>query len=346
MVGFEGYMHGVNLGGWLSQCDHTKQRYDTFIVEKDIETIKNWGLDHVRVPVDYNLVEDEEGNYKEEGFDYLQQIIDWCGKYELNMVLDLHKTYGFSFDEGEGESGFFDNADYQERFYRLWNEFSKRYGKYSERLCFEILNEVTEKKFSDKWNEISTKCIKVIRENAPDIKILLGGYYNNSIEALEDLAMPYDENVVYNFHCYEPLVFTHQGAYWAAGMNTEFRMPFKSTYGEYIEFSNKNLSNYAALEESTVAGLDKSKTIDAEYFNKMLETAVKVAEERNVRLYCGEYGVIDRASSEDALDWYKTICECFDNFGIGRAAWTYKEMDFGIMDAHMDPVREELVKVL
>ena len=49
---FEGYMHGVNLGGWLSQCDHTKERYETFITKKDIETIKDWGLDHIRVPVD------------------------------------------------------------------------------------------------------------------------------------------------------------------------------------------------------------------------------------------------------------------------------------------------------
>ena len=28
-----GYMHGVNLGGCLSQCDHTKERYDNFIKE-------------------------------------------------------------------------------------------------------------------------------------------------------------------------------------------------------------------------------------------------------------------------------------------------------------------------
>ena len=61
-----GFTHGVNLGGWLSQCDHTKERYDTFIVEDDIKEIKSWGLDHIRVPVDYNLVEDEEGNYLEE----------------------------------------------------------------------------------------------------------------------------------------------------------------------------------------------------------------------------------------------------------------------------------------
>ena len=101
MKRFEGYMHGINLGGWLSQCDHTKERYDTFIVEEDIKRISEWGLDHIRVPIDYDLVEDNEGNYMEEGFGYIDKAIDWAGKYGLNMVLDLHKTFGFSFDDGE-----------------------------------------------------------------------------------------------------------------------------------------------------------------------------------------------------------------------------------------------------
>ena len=28
---FNGYMHGINLGGWFSQCDYSKERYDHFI---------------------------------------------------------------------------------------------------------------------------------------------------------------------------------------------------------------------------------------------------------------------------------------------------------------------------
>ena len=101
MKEFTGFLHGVNLGGWLSQCDHTKETYDTFITEKDIENISKWGLDHIRVPIDYDLVETETGEYIESVFDYIQRAIDWCGKFGLNMILDLHKTFGFSFDSGE-----------------------------------------------------------------------------------------------------------------------------------------------------------------------------------------------------------------------------------------------------
>ena len=336
MKRFEGYMHGVNLGGWLSQCDHTVERYEGFIKEKDIEIIKSWGMDHIRVPVDYELVEDKEGNYKEDGFGYIQRAIDWAGKYGLNMVLDLHKTFGYSFDDGHNESGFFENEAYQERFYRLWEEFAKRFGKFEDRLCFELLNEVTKKEYCDRWNRILTKCIEKIRAIAPTVKILVGGYYNNSIMALKDLCKPYDENVVYNFHCYEPLIFTHQGAHWIPTMDMAFRMPFEVTYGEY----NKN-----ALEqlEYGIEGLDKlgaDNVIGSEYFELYMKEAIRVADERDVMLYCGEYGVIELADPKDALKWYKLICGCFDKYGIGRAAWSYKEMDFALNTEEMSGVRK------
>ncbi len=337
-----GYMHGINLGGWLSQCDHTKERYDFFITESDIEVIKNWGMDHIRVPVDYDLVEDAQGNYKEDGFAYIQKAIEWCKKNKLNMVLDLHKTYGYSFDSGEGELGFFEKKDYQERFYKLWEQFAIRFGKNDNMLAFELLNEVTKKEYCEIWNNISTECIKRIRKIAPGIKILVGGYYNNSIEALRDLAAPYDENIVYNFHCYEPLIFTHQGAPWIAEMDPEFRMPFDSTYGEYIENNNKHLDHITG----DMSAFDKDALFGPEFFDRYLAEAVKVAEERGVMLYCGEYGVIDRATPEDALKWYRVICKTFDKYGIGRAAWSYKQMDFGLSDDRMKGVIGEITKLL
>ena len=44
---------GINLGGWLSQCNYTLERYETFITEKDFQQIANWKFDHVRIPFDY-----------------------------------------------------------------------------------------------------------------------------------------------------------------------------------------------------------------------------------------------------------------------------------------------------
>jgi len=336
MKRFEGYMHGVNLGGWLSQCDHTRERYDSFICRDDIERIAEKGMDHVRVPVDYEVFE------RAEGFSYTDRLMDWAEAAGLNVILDLHKTYGFSFDSGEGEDGFFDREDYQEKFYELWEKLAQRYGTLYKRLCFELLNEVTDKEYCDRWNSIAEKCVSRIRGRAGEIKILFGGYHNNSIEAVGDLALPFDENIVYNFHCYEPLIFTHQGGHWVPGMDRAFRMPFDSTYGEY----KKNSQCFLDCFSVTFDGYDENAGLGEEFFENLVKKAVDVAQERDVPLYCGEFGVIDLASPEDTLSWYRMICSVFDKYGIARAAWSYKEMDFGIFDERLSGVFDELVRVI
>ena len=341
MRGLEGFYRGINLGGWLSQCDHTKDTYDNFIKEEDIDVIGTWGLDHVRLPVDYDLILNDDYSFREDGFKYIDNAVAWCTKNGLNMVLDLHKTCGYSFDHLENEEGFFESEKYQEIFYNIWEEFSRRYGN-NDRIIFELLNEVTKKEYCDEWNRISTECIKRIRMILPTQRIIIGGYYNNSIEALPDLAMPYDENIIYTFHCYEPLIFTHQGAYWIPSMDTSFRISLDSSYEKLNEMSGKY------LDQVTVGfdGMDKDSSLTSEYFFRLFAEAVKVAEERNVPLYCGEYGVIDLAAPEEALRWYSIISEAFNKFNIGRCTWSYKKMDFGISDDRFKDKLDELLKYL
>ena len=63
-------------------------------------------------------------------------------------------------------------------------------------------------------------------------------------------------------------------------------------------------------------------------------------------LYCGEYGVIEKATPQDTLEWYRLITTVLDKHGIGRAAWTYKQMDFGLNDNRLDGIRGDLIKYL
>lgn len=332
-----GFMHGVNLGGWLSQCNYKKEHCDSFILEEDIKTISGWKVDHVRLPVDFNLFQKADGSFLTAGFEYVDNCIEWCKKYNLNMILDLHKTQGFSFDANEKESGFFDNSEYQEKFFILWEEFAKRYSKYEEMMCFELLNEVTDASFSPKWNAIAKKCVERIRVIAPTIKILIGSYWNNSVKAIKDMDYPYDQNIVYNFHCYEPLIFTHQGAMWLSKeMNIDFKMKYKEPFTVYTENTKAKLPFMNGFEEFGAS------TPSPAYFEEIFAEAVKVAEERNVILYCGEYGVIDNADFEEIEPWYKDITEVFDKYGIGRAAWTYKGLNFGINR----PQYKEIIKYL
>ena len=312
----KGFAKGVNLGGWMSQCDYSEDRLNNFITEPDFAVIASWGLDHVRIPVDYNVLEDDRGGYREDGFRRMENAIGLSRRHGLNVVLDLHKTAGFSFDSGERESGFFESESYQERFCRLWEELAKWFGGDPEHVAFELLNEVTEPRFIDVWNRVSRRCIERIRAIAPDTLILVGSYWNNSAEAVKDLAEPYDDRVVYNFHCYEPIRFTHQGAPWVPALPQDARPRFDEM------------------------------DITAEYFEKRFASALEKAAQYGVDVYCGEYGVIDRATPEDTVKWYRTINSVFEKHGIARAAWSYKQMDFGLSDSRLDGVRAELIKYL
>ena len=232
------------------------------------------------------------------------------------MVLDLHKTAGFSFDAGEKEAGFFDSEKYQQRFYSLWEELARHFGGDSDHVAFELLNEVTDESFIDAWNRVSNECIRRIRPIAPDTLILVGSYHNNAPTAVPHLAAPADSRVIYNFHCYDPVHFTHQGAYW---------VPFLDRGARYT------------FEEAA---------IPADYFDRDFAPAIQAAEKYGTALYCGEYGVIDVASPEDTVKWYRQIHAAFEKYGISRCAWSYKQMDFGLSDPRMDGVREELIRLL
>ena len=335
MKQFKGFMHGVNLGGWFSQCNHTEERYDTFIKEEDFKTIADWGLDHIRLPIDYELVENADGQKLEKGYERIRKAAEWCKTNNLNMILDLHK------------SGFFDDEKLQERFYKLWESLAESFkdifaGSNNE-ICFELLNEVTDQAYCKKWNAIAKTCIERIRKIAPTTKILVGSYWNNSLASVKDLDEPYDENIVYNFHCYEPLLFTHQGAPWVGQkMNPDFRFPLKSKFSDYIKMTSEKVGQIG----TAFGAFSPDATVDVSYFETIFAEAVKVAEDRNVLLYCGEYGAIEKATPEDTLEWYKLISTVFNNHGIGRAAWSYRQMDFGLSDSRLDAVRSELIKYL
>ena len=317
MLKERGFRKGVNLGGWMSQCDYSTEWLDSFIKETDFAQIAAWGFDHVRIPVDYNVIQNEDGSMKEEGLQRIDRALEMCRCNGLKAVLDLHKTQGFSFDAGEHEEGFFVNPAYQEKFYSVWECFAERYGALHKRVVFDLLNEVTIADYLPAWKRISRECVKRIREYAPETSILLGSYMWNSAKTVCELDAPYDANVVYNFHFYEPHDFTHQGAYWEA---TERDISARYSYAE--------------------CGASEA------FFEDFLSSALEKAEKEGSELYCGEFGVIDIVPPEEALKWFRDLNAVFERHGIVRSLWSYKEMDFGLADARMDDVRDELLKLL
>ena len=342
MRDFTGFKRGINLGGWLSQClDHyNEEHYSSFIVEDDIKEIAGWGLDHVRLPIDYNVIQNEDGSFIESGFLHVDDAVKWSEKYGLNIILDIHKAKGYVFDD-ENYCSFFTDESEQNDFIALWKEIARRYGG-RDNIVFELLNEVTSEEFAKPWNAIAARTIPEIRAIAPTTRIIIGGIFNNSIYGLSLLDAPYDENIVFTFHCYSPLVFTHQKAGWVPKLPSDFACKFPIPLKEMRDYSFK----YFDTEyEEEFEGLDEG-LMDDSYFKKMFGSAIATAEKYNVPLYCGEYGVIDQADPESTVAWYEMIHKAMEECNISRAAWTYKKMDFGITQECVASVKDKLIALL
>jgi hypothetical protein len=256
------------------------------------------------------------------------------------MILDLHKTAGYSFDEEIDD--FFRSPELQDSFISLWEEFARRYGKYDARLSFELLNEVVDVNVADIWNGIVKRTIAVIRKHAPVTKILAGGVRSNSVLWVSRLDAPYDENVVYTFHFYEPLIFTHQSAYWVDKMPADYSTEYPNDLDTFVNETEKYLPTMHR-EFYNIIRTDKA---DKSFIRAAFADALRAAGERNAALYCGEYGVIDKASLPSMLNWFSDINSVFKEYGISRAVWTYKGKDFGITDEHFSGILDKLVKLL
>ena len=234
----EGFQKGVNLGGWISQFNaYDRAHFDSFITEKDIRDIAGLGFDHVRVPVDYVLFEEEDGTPKEDGFYYLENCRRWCEECGLHMLIDLHECYGYSFDplkKGMDRERFFYDPQLQERFLKLWRRIAERFCAWQEQIAFEPLNEVVLEKVADAWNKVASSYIRMMRTIVPDSYLVVGGVCYSSVSSVPLLELPLDPKIVYNFHCYEPFAFTHQGAYWVENMPRHFTRENPSSTSEAI----------------------------------------------------------------------------------------------------------------
>lgn len=331
---------GINLGGWISQypsLDHN--HFKSFITASDIDRIAGWGFDHVRLPVDYPVIEDDAcpGVLKEDGMAYIEACLGWCAKNKLPVIFDLHKAPGFAFDE-HNKADLFNNPSLQERFINLWKLIARRYsGKMENELAFELLNEITQPD-SSPWNALVKRTVAAIRAIDPLRLIVIGGNYYNAASELKNLELLEDENILYTFHYYLPLCVTHQKAPWVPVLvdyNKTLNYPGESAEG-LEKFANK-LTHQFADEIGIV--------FDKECLRNYLMPAVEFSHQTGQPVYCGEFGVYVGAPMTTRVNWTKDMVDLLNEYGMGHALWTYKALDFGLVDKDGRVVNEELVKI-
>ncbi len=342
------FVNGVNLGGWLSQyAAYDHEHFRTFITQPDIDRIASWGLDHVRLPVDHPVIESDDaiGVAREDGYAYIDRCIQWCAEAGLAVILDLHEAPGFTFrnelEEGDAAANtLFTDPDVQDRFVALWETIVRRYADAQVPIVFELLNEVT---LADNgpWNPLAARTVAAIRAIAPDAAVMIGGTHNNAVSGLEGLVEIEDPRVIYTFHTYEPLYFTHQNAPWSAAQREWGQAPAYPGYLEGLPEWLEAHPQYIQHGDDTAGRL-----MNHAFLADVLAPAVAFAERTGRDVYCGEFGVADWVDPASRNAWLADFYSLLREYDIGRALWSYKAMDFGLVDLHGDVVDPEYLAIV
>jgi endoglucanase len=304
------FSRGMNFSQWFEASTVQGIHFNKY-GEQDFIDAKSLGADVIRLPINMHGMTGGAPNYTIDPllFEFLDNAVDWAEKHQLYIILDNH-----SFDPAVSTD---DNIDVI--LLKVWTQMAGHYKNRSPYVLYEILNEPHG--ISDsRWGEIQGAVIKTIRQIDPDRTLIVGGSDWNSITALSALPVYDDPNLIYTFHFYDPFMFTHQGASWCdpsleplAGVPfppDKRRMPETpdNLRGTWIGSALRNYEYDAAF--TTLTG--------------SLDKAVAFSRDRDVPVFCGEFGVyLIQSPPADRVKWYQFTTGALNRRNIPWTSWDY-----------------------
>jgi aryl-phospho-beta-D-glucosidase BglC (GH1 family) len=322
-------LRGVNLGGWFSQIDcieekdpgafvSVEQHMKNFLKQEELQKIADAGMNHVRLPVDYFNFFQEDGYLKTLGerFEYLDKAISLIRSLGLAIILDLHKCPGHDFHLGmKSVQSFFTNQSRRDQAKYVWSVLAERYGNQGD-IALEILNEPVAPN-ADVWNRVKEEMFLHIRQQAPNSCIVVGSNRWNIPQEFCDLTPLDDDNILYSFHSYNPLLFTHQRATWMDDPLIHHTRTWPGNYEAPPAKAYNDMLGFGKWDRQALADT--------------LEPALNFRHKYNVPVACNEFGVFVQADRKGQLGWMEDMLSIFYEYDIGYSYWNFKNLDFGIL---------------
>jgi endoglucanase len=308
-----GFNRGINLGNGLDAP--SEGEWGVVLDAKHFEMAKAAGFDHVRLPVRFSAHAAETAPFAIDVkfFERVDWALDQAQKQGLNVILDMHH-YNELMEAPEANSA---------RFVGLWQQIAERYVNRPQSVAFELLNEPCKELNPVKTNALYKQVIPLIRQKHPNRLIFVDSYFWANTNYLRTLELPEDAAVIAEFHMYQPILFTHQGAPWMGPeygtTGVVFPGPPKtplvpvddalklSWVRDFFEAYNK------LPADKNPSGLS---VIVAEF-----ERARSFAEKFGHRVYLGEFAAIDKADPDSRYRFIKAVRGEAERLGIGWCYW-------------------------
>ena len=312
--------HGINLSHWFSQvyqsAGYTPAHFDAYMTDRDIALIRDMGFDHVRFPIAAEPIlflaspRELPSVYMARLDREVQKLLD----HDLAVIIDIHPGTPF-------KKRLAANGNSVKAFVSFWEGLAGHFSKFTpERVFFEVLNE-PEICNPRLWNEIQDRAAAAIRRGAPGHTIIIGGDEWSQLPMLELLEPPSDPNIICNFHLYDPIVFTHQGAKWSPPYAMSCKgMTYPSDPAFVQEFLKTVIDPEAIREITDYAQLGWN----IPRYEAMIAKAAAWGLAHGRALTCNEFGVYKVfAPRSSRLDWIRDISCLLEKYGIGWTMWDF-----------------------
>ncbi len=325
----KGLEKGMGVGGWLTNYKRFNvlpperrleitvgdmEHFESYITEEDVAYIASLGMDHIRLGFDQIVLEEAPFVYREKILALLGAFVDWCDKYGLRPILNMHKAIGNYCDILE-EKGLMQTPALQERFIALWVRLEDVFAD-KPHVIFELLNEVVNAT-ADEWNDLAARTIAAIRQKNTHRLIVVGGVEWNNPPGLDRLRVYDDPNVIYTFHCYAPHEFTHQqGVLQAGPLYYNRKMPWPC---DDID----RYSDYFRLRGRPDPYLGRTR-MDIDFLRDYLAPVRRFLKANSDKvLWCGEFGTIRHCPIAWRENWMRDMVRILKEYDIPYCVWNY-----------------------
>jgi aryl-phospho-beta-D-glucosidase BglC (GH1 family) len=295
---------------------------DYFFNEDDVVFLRGVGANVVRIPLNYRHFEDDAApfTYKEAGFRRLDQVLDYCDKHGLYVILDLHSAQGWQnvhwhSDNASRISLLWEVSSYQDRYIALWQEFARRYKNRSVVAGYDVLNEPCSNnergdypwniysKYKPNWDRINSlyrRLVSAIRKIDSSHIIFLEG--DNYAHLFQGLETPFDDNLAYSSHNYTVPGFG------------------PGRYPGMIQ------------PRSATANGPESWDLQKQERNFLEAEGTRFAQQHNVPLWVGEFGSAYNGPPDENADRLRALDDQIGIFERNDAHWTtWNYKDVGVM---------------
>ena len=295
-----------------------------------LKWLRQRGMTHVRLPVLGEAVMARFSDHEriKGALDDFDRVLDVLLDLDFAVSADMHPAAEFAhLHRADPDAALAALSD-------GWRALSERLARRpTGRVFAELLNEPNTDDAI--WREQAERLAATLRKALPTTTLIVGPAPYQRVEALAAWRPFDDANIVYAFHYYDPMLFTHQGLTWdpSSPLSRLSDVPYPARRGDprltrLIEDLRRSGDGALADEfDQALAHPWIKETIDQQF-----ASLAAWGRAHRASIILNEFGVLRfKAPRPAGLEWLRDVRETAEANGFGWAHWDYRE-GFGLLD--------------